>query len=100
MREEVGGWTADGVKISRDREKTLRAEEPALGDPWQPARAQRVRQFSAHHFERVGMIDSPVALAAAGAVIARERGDALEQRRFAGAVLADDDGDGAVEAKL
>src|SRR6185437_9081143 len=100
MREEVGGCTADGVKISRDREKTFRAEEPALGDLWQPARAQRLRQFATLHLDRAGVIDRHIALAAARSVITGERGDAFQQRRLPGAVLADDDGDGALEAKL
>jgi hypothetical protein len=46
------------------------------------------------------MIDRRVTLSAAGLVIAGEHGDALEQRRFAGAVLADDDGDGAIKAQF
>jgi hypothetical protein len=45
------------------------------------------------------MVDRSVALAAAGLVVAGERRNALEQRRFAGAVLADDDGDGMVEGE-
>ena len=47
----------------------------------------------------VGMIDRHIALAAAGFVVAGEHGDAFEQGRFAGAVFADDDGDGAVEVQ-
>ena len=43
------------------------------------------------------MIHRPIALAAAGFVIAGEHGDPFEQGRFAGAVFADDDGDGAIE---
>jgi hypothetical protein len=46
------------------------------------------------------MIDRPITLATAGSVIAGERGDPLEQRRFARPVLTDDDGDGALEAQL
>jgi hypothetical protein len=46
------------------------------------------------------MIDRRIALAAASLVIARERGDPLQQRRFAGAVLADNDGDGVLEAEF
>jgi hypothetical protein len=46
------------------------------------------------------MIDRHIPFAAARFVIARERGDAFQQRRFAGAVLAHDDGDGAVEPEL
>ena len=46
------------------------------------------------------MIDRQISLGAAGFVIAREHGDALQQGRFAGAVLADDDGDGAIETQL
>src|SRR5262245_8344279 len=43
------------------------------------------------------MIDRPVVLAAAGVIVACERSDAFEQRRFAGTVLADNDGDRPVE---
>jgi len=46
------------------------------------------------------MIDRPIALAAAGFVIAGEHGDPLEQSGFAGAVFTDDDGDGPIEAQL
>src|SRR6185312_16397585 len=46
------------------------------------------------------MIDRPISLAAAGFVISGEHRYALQKRGFAGAVLADDDGDGAVEAEL
>ena len=88
------------VEIARHREEALGAEEPAVGDLRQPARAQRARKLAAHRLQRVGMIDRHIALAAAGFVIARQRGDAFEQRRFAGAVFADDDGDGAVEIQL
>ena len=45
------------------------------------------------------MIDGPVAFAAAGIVIAAHRRDAFEKRRFAGPVLADDDGDGEIEGE-
>src|SRR6516165_6251080 len=46
------------------------------------------------------MVDRPIALAAARLVVAGKHGNALEQRRLAGAVLADDDGDGVVECEL
>ena len=46
------------------------------------------------------MIDRHVSLAAAGFVIAGEHGDAFQQRGFAGAVFADDDGDRPVEIQL
>ena len=46
------------------------------------------------------MIDRHVTLAAAGLVIAGKRRDPLQQRRLPGAVLADDDGDGAFETQL
>lgn len=45
------------------------------------------------------MIDRRITLAAAGLVITDEDADAFQQSRFAGAVLADDDGDGAIEVK-
>ena len=65
----------------------------------QPARSA-FDKFAARLLDRAGMIDRHIALAAAGLVVAGERRDAFEQRRFAGAVLADDDGDGAVETEL
>jgi hypothetical protein len=43
------------------------------------------------------MIDRPVTLAAAGFVIACQHGDPFQQRGFAGAVLAGDDGDRPIE---
>ena len=46
------------------------------------------------------MIDRSIAFAAAGFVITGERGNAFEQSRFSRAVLADDDGDGAIEGKI
>ncbi len=99
MRPHIGSsWAL--VEISRDREEALGAEEPAVGDFRQPARAQRLRKFSARLLDRIGMIDRPIALAAAGFVVAGEHRDALQQRRFPGAVFADDDGDGAIQVQL
>jgi hypothetical protein len=46
------------------------------------------------------MIDRRVALAAARFIVTGQHGDALQQSGFAGAVLADDDGDRAIEAQL
>ena len=80
--------------------KALGAEEPAVGDLRQPARAQRLRQLAAHLFQRLRMVDRHVALAAARLVVAGKRGDAFERRRFAGTVLADDDGDGMLEGEI
>jgi hypothetical protein len=46
------------------------------------------------------MIDRHVALAAAGFVVAGQNGDPFQQRGFAGAVFAGDDGDRAVEIQI
>ena len=46
------------------------------------------------------MVDRHITLAAAGFVIAGEHGDAFKQRRFARAILADDDGDRPVETQF
>lgn len=46
------------------------------------------------------MIKGAVALAASGLVMAGERGQGLDQGGFAGAVFADQDGDGALEGQL
>ena len=46
------------------------------------------------------MIDRHIALAAASYVEAGQYRDALQERRFAGAVLADDDGDRPVEMQF
>jgi hypothetical protein len=54
---------------------------------------------SAHRLDRVGMIDGHIALTAARSIVAGELRDALEQSRFTGAILADDDGDGVVETE-
>jgi hypothetical protein len=45
------------------------------------------------------MVDRHIALAAAGFVIAGQNGDPFEQCGFARAVLADNDGDGAIEGE-
>jgi hypothetical protein len=47
MREEIRSNAPDRVEIARDREKTLRAEEPTLGDFGQPACPQRIRKVGA-----------------------------------------------------
>ena len=73
--------------------KRLGAEEPTGGDLRQPVATQRVGQCRAALVDGAGMVDRQVALAAAGFVVTGQRADRLEQRRFAGAVLADDDGD-------
>ena len=104
MREEVrrrlACITCRTVEISCDGEETLGPEEPTVGDLGQPARAQRRRQLAAHGLDRFRVIHRLVALAAASFVISGQHGDALEQGRFAHTVLADDDGDRAVEAQL
>ena len=100
MREEVRRGAPDFVEISRDGKETLRPKEPAVGDFWQPTRAKRGRQLTARDLARGGMVDRPVALAAAGLVISGKHCDTLQQRRFAHAVFADDNGDGAVELQF
>src|ERR1700682_6020163 len=80
--------------------KGLGPEEPAIGNLRQPARTQCLRKLAAHHLGRLGMVDRPVALAAAGVVIAGEHRDPLEQGGFAAAVFTDDDGDRPVETQL
>src|SRR5262249_50074807 len=104
VREEIGSnraaFARGLVEIARYREKTLSPEEPAIGDLRQPARAQRVRELSAHLLHRIGMIDRHVALATTGFVVAGKHRDAFEQRRFADAVLAHDDGDRLVETEF
>jgi hypothetical protein len=44
------------------------------------------------------MVDGHIALAAAGFVIPRQHGNALQQAGLAGPVLSNDDGDGSIEA--
>ena len=46
------------------------------------------------------MIDRPIALAAAGFVIAGQHRDSLQQGGFAGAVFTDNDGDGSIETQV
>ena len=46
------------------------------------------------------MIDRHIALAAAGFIISGEHRYSLQQRGLPGAVFADNDGDGAIEAQL
>ena len=99
-RNARNGFRIDPIQVSRDREKTLRPEEPAVGDLWQPTGAQRLGELATHRLDRVGVIDRPISLAATGLVESDQPGDPFQQGRFAGAVLADNDGDGAVEAEL
>jgi hypothetical protein len=99
-RRAAEGFARGLVEIARDREETFRPEEPTLCDLRQPACAQRLRELLAHRLEGAGVIDRPVALAAACLVIAGEHGHPFEQRRFAGAVLPDNDRDRAIELKL
>src|SRR5689334_2027509 len=91
---------SNSVEISRHRKESLGTEEPALGDLGQPTCAKRLRQLASHHFKGRRVVDRPVALAAAGLVVTCECGDALKQGRLSCAVLANNDRDGAVEAKL
>ena len=100
MRQEVGRGTAGGVEIARHGEKTFGAEEPAVGDFRQPAGAHRLRQLFARFLDRLRVIDRPIAFAAARPVVPRQRGDAFEQGRFSGAVLAGNDGDRSVEVQF
>jgi hypothetical protein len=46
------------------------------------------------------VIDRHISLAAASFIESDQPGDPLQQGGFAGAVLADDDGDGSIEAEL
>src|SRR4029453_13136872 len=80
--------------------EALGAKEPTLGDFWKPGCTQRFRKLSTHGLARIGMIDRPVALAAAGLVITGQNGDALEQGGFAGAVFTGNDGNGSIETQL
>src|SRR6266851_10458827 len=104
MGEEIGRGAAaipgSRVEISGDRKKAFGPEEPPIGDFGQPTGAKHLRKLSAHFFERPGMIDRHIALAAAGFVIAGEHADPLEQSGFSGAVFTDDDGDRPIETQL
>jgi len=51
------------IEIARDREEALGAKEPSVGDLGQPARAHASDSVR-HRFERIGMIDRPIAFAA------------------------------------
>ncbi len=46
------------------------------------------------------MVDWHITLAAAGFVVASEHGDRFQEGGFAGAVFADDDGDGPIETQF
>src|SRR5262249_58556960 len=78
------------VEIARHREEAFGAEEPAGGDFGHPRRAQSLGEPTPHCLDGAGMVDRPVALAAACVVIAGQRRDALEECGLAGAVLTDD----------
>ena len=87
------------VEIARDGEEALGAEEPALvifG-----SQLARSASASAPPIASSAPNGRPAGSpAAARLVVAGERGDAFEQRRFARAVLADDDGDGRSKLEL
>src|ERR1700730_16456322 len=104
MRKEVRATLPDVqrglIEIPSDRKETLGPEEPAVRYLRQPARAKRARKLAAHHLDRIGMIDRPVALAAAGFVISGEYGDPFQQSGFAGPVFTDDDRDRPVEIQF
>jgi hypothetical protein len=99
-RRHTTGFQCGLIQIARYREKAFGAEKPAVGDLRQPARTQRLRQPPAHGLDCIRAIDGTIAFATAGIVISGKRYDSLKQGRFAGAVLANDDGDRAIEAKF
>ena len=68
------------IEIAGDRVERFGAEEPAGGDLRQPVRTQRISQRRAALVDGAGMVDRPVALAAAGLVIASQRADRLKKR--------------------
>jgi len=100
MGEEIRRRAASPVEISRDGEETLGPEEPAVGDLRQPAGTQRFGKLAARDLDRIGMIDRPITLAAAGFVISGQHRDPLQQRRLSGPVFAGNDGDRAIKAEL
>src|SRR5262249_50840295 len=66
----------------------------------QPVRPQRIREATDARLDRTRVVDGPMALAAAGVVIAGERRDPLQNGGFPGAVVADDDRDRAIELEI
>src|ERR1700721_871827 len=104
MREEGRAKLPDAprgaVEISRHRKETLGPKEPPIGYLRQPTRAKRRREFPAHLLERIRMIDRPIAFAAPRFVISGPHPHPLKQRRLSGPVLADDDGDRAIQAQF
>src|SRR6266567_2526109 len=104
MRQEIRrpGFRSDRglIEIARDRKEALRAEKPAVRDLREPGCPQCLRQRPARHFDRAGVVDRHVALAAARLVVTGKHGNPLEQRGFAGAVLADDDRNRPFEGEL
>src|ERR1700722_4882307 len=100
MRQEIRIRAPDLVEIPRDGKEALGPEEPAVGDLRQPTGAKRLRKRPTHGLGRVGVIDRPVALAAASLVVPRHYRDALQQGRLPRPVLADDDGDRPIEILL
>jgi hypothetical protein len=76
------------------------AEEPAVADLGQPARAQGSGKAAACDLDSFRVVDRHIALPAAGIVKSRKRGDPFQKRRFARAVLADNDRDRALETQF
>ena len=104
MGQPVRGHSAIGprqpVHLARDAEQAFRLEKPPVGDLGQPARTQGVGQRGTAPVHRLLVIDQPVSLPAAGLVIAREGGQRLDQRGFAGPVLAHDHRQRRIEGQL
>ena len=85
---------AVGAKV-----RYLPAYSPDL-NPIEMAFSKLKKALRKGDLDRIGMIDRPIALAAAGFVIPRQHRDPLKQGGFAGAVFAGNDGDGTIEAQL
>src|ERR1700753_4306755 len=106
MREKIRRRRPKGVilgrlvEIPRNREKAFCAEEPPVGDLGKPAGAKRSRQPPTPLRHRIGVINRPIAFAAAGLVIAGQNGNALQQGGLAGTIFADNDGDRPGETQL
>src|SRR6266852_732216 len=99
IRRRSTGFKRSAIEIACNGKEAFRLEEPAARDLRQPARTERRRKASPGRLDRAGVIDGPVAFAAARIVVSRQRGDPFEQGRLSGPVLSHDDGNRPDEGK-
>jgi hypothetical protein len=100
IREKVRGRTVDGIEIPRDGKEAFRPKEPAIAQPWQPARLESPGKRCSADLAGTRMIQRHIPLGAPGLIEPRQSRNSFKQRGLADPVLAHDDGDRIVESLL